>query len=316
MEKLVEKAKEQSEEIERLRMQLEWKEKAIKDKDDELQTKYDESSDLRFELDDVKKKLREESDKRIQSADKLYMQLATEKQKAVQLENELILLKSQMDPNLQAASATSVGVSLYPSILSLASAAASITTSGMSVATSTYAPGVSTAYMSNVYSLPMSLNITPGHNVSTMLTLSNTGTGIATASSLGMPISNVATTSTITSTNTTMSSTTSTIYGVKLQKYKPPMDMETFVNRFEQYCLTQKIEVQDKANLIIHALDDATFTVIQRELTNAERMNYDTVKLHLLKRFDIHKELGQKRLLFRQAKREASQTLEEFYTIF
>ena len=291
--------------------------KAIKDKDGELQTKYDESSDLRFELDDVKKKLREESDKRIQSADKLYMQLATEKQKAVQLENELILLKSQMDPNLQAASATSVGVSLYPSILSLASAAASITTSGMSVATSTYAPGVSTAYMSNVYSLPissMSLNITPGHNVSTMLTLSNTGTGIATASSLGMPISNVATTSTITSTNTTMSSTTSTIYGVKLQKYKPPMDMETFVNRFEQYCLTQKIEIQDKANLIIHALDDATFTVIQRELTNAERMNYDTVKLHLLKRFDIHKKLGQKRLLFRQAKREASQTLEEFYT--
>ena len=317
MEKLVEKAKEQSEEIERLRMQLEWKEKAIKDKDDELQTKYDESSDLRFELDDVKKKLREESDKHIQSADKLYMQLATEKQKAVQLENELILLKSQMDPNLQAASATSVGVSLYPSILSLASTTASITTSGMSVATSTYAPGVSTAYMSNVYSLPissMSLNITPGHNVSTMLTLSNTGTGIATASSLGMPISNVATTSTITSTNTTMSSTTSTIYGVKLQKYKPPMDMETFVNRFEQYCLTQKIEIQDKANLIIHALDDATFTVIQRELTNAERMNYDTVKLHLLKRFDIHKELGQKRLLFRQAKREASQTLEEFYT--
>ena len=200
-----------------------------------------------------------------------------------------------MDPDLQAASATSVGVSLYPSILSLASAAASITTSGMSVATSTYAPGVSTAYMSNVYSLPissMSLNITPGHNVSTMLTLSNTGTGIATASSLGMPISNVATTSTITSTNTTMSLTTSTIYGVKLQKYRPPMDIETFVNRFEQYCLTQKIEIQDKANLIIHALDDATFTVIQRELTNAERMNYNTVKLHLLKRFYIHKEFG------------------------
>ena len=43
-------------------------------------------------------------------------------------------------------------------------------------------------------------------------------------------------------------------------------------------------------------------------------MNYDTAKRHLLKRFDFFKEIGQKRLLFRQAKRDATQTLEEFYT--
>ena len=46
--------------------------------------------------------------------------------------------------------------------------------------------------------------------------------------------------------------------------------MENFISRFEQYCLTQKIEINDKDNLIIHALDDATFTVIQRKLTDAE----------------------------------------------
>ena len=116
------------------------------------------------------------------------------------------------------------------------------------------------------------------------------------------------------SSSRTTKSMTSTIYDVKLQKFKPPMAMKTFVNRFEQYCLTQKIEISDKANLIIHVLDDSTFSVIQRELTDVERTNYDTVKVYLLKCFDIHKEIGQKRLLFRQAKREGAQTLEEFYT--
>ena len=108
--------------------------------------------------------------------------------------------------------------------------------------------------------------------------------------------------------------TTSSIYGVKLQKFKPPMDTETFVNRFEQYCLTQKIEISDKANFIIHALDDSTFSVIKRELIDVERTNYDTVKARLLKRFELHKEIGQKRMLFRQVKHEGAQTLEEFYS--
>ena len=246
------------------------------------------------------------------------MQLAIEKQKAVQFKNELILMKSKLDQNLQAASAISIDVSRQPSLLPLASTIPKpIQIFGMPYATSNYAPGVSTTFLSTVYSLPissMSLNNTPVHNVSTMLTLSNAGTGTATALSMGIPINSIASTSTTSSTNTILSSTMSTIYGVKLQKFKPTNDMETFVNRFEQYCLTQKIELIDKANLIIYALDDATFTVIQRELVDIERMNYDTVKQNLLKRFDVHKEIGQKRLLFRQAKHEATQTLEEFYS--
>ena len=92
------------------------------------------------------------------------------------------------------------------------------------------------------------------------------------------------------------------------------MEMETLVNRIEQYCLTQKIEISDKANLIVHALDDSIFTVVQRELTDMEWTNYDAIKAHLLKRVDVQKEISQKRLLFRQTKPYGAQTLEEFYT--
>ena len=188
MEKLVEKANEQSEEIERLREQLDLKDRRIREKEDELQEKYDDNAELNARLNEVKMELREESFKNIQSADNLKMQLATEKQKAVQLENELILMKAKLDPNLQAASATFFGVSRQPPLLSLASAIPTpIQTMGMPHATSNYTTGVSTTFLSSVYSLPissMSLNNTPGHNVSTMSTLSNTGTGTATASSI------------------------------------------------------------------------------------------------------------------------------------
>ena len=76
--------------------------------------------------------------------------------------------------------------------------------------------------------------------------------------------------------------------------------MEAFVNRFEQYCLTQKIDIQDKANLKIHALDDSTFTVMQRELSDSKQTNYDTVKSHIFKNLTYTGKLD-KRLLFRQA---------------
>ena len=144
------------------------------------------------------------------------IQLAPERQKAVQFENELILIKSNLDSNLQATSKTSIGVSSQPSLLSLVSTIQTpIQTIGMPYATSNYASGVSTKFLSTVYSLcisSLSLNITPGHNISTMLTLSNAVTSTATASSIGIPVNSVTITSTISSTNTTMSSTTSTIY--------------------------------------------------------------------------------------------------------
>ena len=103
-------------------------------------------------------------------------------------------------------------------------------------------------------------------------------------------------------------------YGVKMSTFKSPGDIEVFIHRFEQYCLMQNVMVDRKANLLLMALDDATFTVVKRKLTDAERADYEIVKKHLLKRFDLLKDAGQKRLIFRQARREYGQNIEEFYT--
>ena len=65
---------------------------------------------------------------------------------------------------------------------------------------------------------------------------------------------------------------------------------------------------------MLMALDEATFTVVKRELTDAGRADYGIVKKHLLKRFDLLKDTRQERLIFRQARREHGQNIEEFYT--
>ena len=103
-------------------------------------------------------------------------------------------------------------------------------------------------------------------------------------------------------------------YRLKMPMYKTGNDIETFINRFEQFCQVQTVSHAQKANLVLSALDDTTFTVVNRELTDTERNNYNTVKEHLLKRFDILKEKGQRRLLLRQARRKPGQDLQSFYT--
>ena len=69
-----------------------------------------------------------------------------------------------------------------------------------------------------------------------------------------------------------------------------------------------------KTNLLLIAFDEATFTLVKRELMDAERADCETVKEHLLKHIDLLKDAGQKRLIFRQARREYGQTIEKFYT--
>ena len=103
-------------------------------------------------------------------------------------------------------------------------------------------------------------------------------------------------------------------YRIKMLMYKTGNDIQMFVNRFEQFCQAQTVLPARKANLILNALDDNTFTVVTRELTETERNNYNTVKEHLLKKFDVLKEKGQRRLLLRQAHRKPGQDLQSFYT--
>ena len=38
--------------------------------------------------------------------------------------------------------------------------------------------------------------------------------------------------------------------------------------------------IDKKTNLLLLALDEATFTMMKRELTDAERADYETVKKH------------------------------------
>ena len=103
-------------------------------------------------------------------------------------------------------------------------------------------------------------------------------------------------------------------YDVKMPTYKASGDMEIFISRFEQYCVTQNVEETRKANLLLNALNGSTFTLVKRELIDNETSNYDTIKKHLGKRFNLLKDAGQKQLIFRQARREHGQKIEEFFT--
>ena len=107
---------------------------------------------------------------------------------------------------------------------------------------------------------------------------------------------------------------TSNSFGLKIPTYKMGTDIEIFISRFEQYCKTYGVDELRKANLVLNALDETAFTVVNRELTDNEKENYNTIKEHLVKRFDVVKEKGQRRLILRQARRKAGQDLQAFYT--
>ena len=102
--------------------------------------------------------------------------------------------------------------------------------------------------------------------------------------------------------------------GVKMPLYKTGADIEVFVDRFEEFLQIQEIVESKKAKLILSALDDTTYKVATRELTATERKDYATVKAHLLRRFDLLKEKGQRRRILRQMMKKPGQDLASFYT--
>ena len=93
-------------------------------------------------------------------------------------------------------------------------------------------------------------------------------------------------------------------YGVNVPTFKSQGDIEVFIQRFEQYCSAQNVTKERQTNLLLMALDEATFTVVKRELTDAQRADYEIVKKHLLKCFDSLKNASQKRLICKHARRE------------
>ena len=98
-----------------------------------------------------------------------------------------------------------------------------------------------------------------------------------------------------------------------MPRFVSPGDIETFINRFEQFCITQTVDESRKANLILTELDNASFTLVTRELKE-EKKNFIITKNHLLKSFDLYKETGQRRLIFRQTRIEIAQSFAEYYT--
>jgi hypothetical protein len=91
-------------------------------------------------------------------------------------------------------------------------------------------------------------------------------------------------------------------------------DIESFISRYECYCKMEHMDESEKAGNLMLAMDPKIYPIIDRELTADEKNDYDTLKRHLLKRFDIYKESGLRRVLFTMLKREVGETHEDYYS--
>ena len=188
------------------------------------------------------------------------------------------------------------------------------------VSTSIYIPIMLVTTTSVVSSLASTSTLTTTAGPSLLVT-SPASTAVSSAvssieASTATPtISTSSATAPIMSTMPTDSTTTSvhTTYRIHMPSYKSTADIENFIDCFKQFCITQNVAQISKANMVMSLLDDATFNVVKRELTIVKRTDNDTVR-HLLKRFDTYRESGQRRLMFKQAKRDPAQSFEEFYT--
>ena len=61
------------------------------------------------------------------------------------------------------------------------------------------------------------------------------------------------------STTTHAMSTQNYNYGIKMPRFIFSGDIETFINRLEEFCITQNVDESRKANLILASLDEASF---------------------------------------------------------
>ena len=175
-----------------------------------------------------------------------------------------------------------LGISSGASIISTPASGTII--SGTTVITSTVNTNVSASI---IVSIPV---IT---KTNATATISNAVTNTSTITPVVSPV-------TTGSTETTTHSRSSFIpaaYKLKMPHYKAGADIEIFINRYEKFFKTQNISEEEKASYLLNALDDTIFTVIIRELSEVERNNYEKLKEHLIRRLDIIRENGQRRLL-------------------
>ena len=101
---------------------------------------------------------------------------------------------------------------------------------------------------------------------------------------------------------------------MKMTTYKAGGDIEVFIEKFKVYCSGMNVHCSRQANVLLHSLDETTFRIITKELTELERQDVNLIIEHLKKRFMAPEGIGNLRLQFRQYKQSASQDLQSNYT--
>ena len=101
-------------------------------------------------------------------------------------------------------------------------------------------------------------------------------------------------------------------FGMKIIQYKTGGDVDTFLERFNIYCSEMSIPPHRQASAL-HSLDESSFRMICRELTEDEKGDNNVVKEQMKKRFSPTHDESQLRLLFHPYKQD-SQDLQTFYT--
>ena len=115
---------------------------------------------------------------------------------------------------------------------------------------------------------------------STLVTITGTGTPAASPVTTGRTeVTEIPTYS--------RSSVIPAAYRLKMLHCKARADIDIFISRNEQVFKTQNISEDEKASNALNALDETTFTVIIRELSELEQNNYEKLKEHLLRILNI-----------------------------
>ena len=90
-------------------------------------------------------------------------------------------------------------------------------------------------------------------------------------------------------------------------------DVDTFVDRFQNYCIGASVPDDKQISLLMNCLDDTVYRIMKAELTTQQKSDIKEILHHLLKRFLPVDSIGQRRLSFSQL-RQGDKTLREFFT--
>ena len=80
--------------------------------------------------------------------------------------------------------------------------------------------------------------------------------------------------------------------GMKMTTYKSGGDIEVFIEKFKVYCNGMNVHSSRQANVLLNSLDETTFRIMTKELTEEERQDINLIIEHLKKRFMAPQGIG------------------------